>query len=163
MKVFHGSLEIVKNPLILPRKNGHTADFGLGFYTTTSKEQAERWVKIRKGENQSSAGYVNVYEIPDSLLQNSELKILRFDEANESWLDFVIKNRMDTSFTHEYDLVFGKVANDRVYTTINLYEDGFLNKDETLKRLKTFVLVDQLLFHTQKSLAFLTFTGAEKL
>lgn len=163
MNIYHGSLEIVKMPKILPRKNGHTCDFGLGFYATTDYNQAERWVKIRMRENKKKSGFVNEYSIDDDLLQNENLKILKFDSANESSLDFVVRNRRDANFTHDYDLVFGKVANDNVYATIGLYEDGFLNKTETIGRLRTFALVDQILFHTEKSLKYLTFLGATEI
>ena len=39
MKLYHGSLEIVKEPQI--RLANRTLDYGMGFYTTTSQEQAE--------------------------------------------------------------------------------------------------------------------------
>ncbi|MBD5435814.1 MAG: DUF3990 domain-containing protein [Treponema sp.] len=58
---------------------------------------------------------MNEYLVDDGLLQNEELKILKFDCVNESWLDFVVRNRSDRNFTHDYDFVFGKVANDNVY------------------------------------------------
>ncbi|MBD5399442.1 MAG: DUF3990 domain-containing protein [Treponema sp.] len=163
MNIYHGSLETVKTPKIVPRKNGHTCDFGLGFYATTDYNQAERWTRLRMKANQNKNGFVNEYLIDDGLLQNEALKILKFDCADASWLDFVVRNRSDRNFTHDYDLVFGKVANDNVYATIGLYEDGFLNKDETISRLKTFSLVDQILFHTEKSLQYVTFLGATEI
>ncbi|MBR0126524.1 MAG: DUF3990 domain-containing protein [Treponema sp.] len=158
MKLYHGSLVIVNSPQILPRENGKTADFGTGFYTTTDYKQAERWVKIRKGTDQDKKGFVSEFYAADDLLSTPELKILKFASASSEWLDFVVANRKDKSFTHDYDIVFGPVANDRVYTTITLYEDEFLDKETTIARLKTFTLVDQILFHTEKSLAYLNFS-----
>ena len=163
MKLYHGSLVTVEKPLILPRKEGHTSDFGIGFYTTTDYKQAERWVKIRKGIDTNQEGYVSEYDVPDDILSITDLKILKFDSASEAWLDFVISNRRDNSFSHDYDLVYGPVANDRVYTTISLYEDELLDKTETLARLKTFVLTDQVLFHTDKALQFLHFVRSVKI
>ena len=158
MKLYHGSLVIVDSPKILPRENGRTADFGAGFYTTTNYNQAERWVKIRKGTEQHQNGFVSEFDVPNDILSNSDLKILKFDSASEGWLDFVVENRHNKSFNHNYDLVYGPVANDRVYTTIALYEDELLDKDATIARLKTFTLVDQMLFHTEKALAYLHFS-----
>lgn len=163
MKLYHGSLEEVLKPEIRNRIKGHSSDFGMGFYTTTSYEQAEHWVKIRKKEYKKDFGFINIYEVDNDILKNAELKVLKFDNADESWLDFIFGNRTNYAFEHNYDLVYGKVANDNVYTTINLYEDGFLTKEDTIKRLKTFVLVDQILFHTEKSLTFLKFIEAKKL
>lgn len=73
-------------------------------------------------------------------------------------LGFVLNN---PSFNHSYDIVKGPVANDRVYATLSLWEEGFLDEDETIRRLKTFKLVDQILFHTDKSLSYLHFQKAE--
>ena len=60
MKLYHGSLEIVKQPVI--RQSNRTLDYGQGFYTTTSEKQAEDWVKRRLKEAGATRGYVNVYE-----------------------------------------------------------------------------------------------------
>ena len=43
MIVYHGSTEIIKNPDVLHSKK--YLDFGQGFYLTTSKEQAESFLK----------------------------------------------------------------------------------------------------------------------
>ena len=45
MTLYHGSLEIVEKPQIL--QANRPLDFGTGFYTTTSLQQARRWVKLR--------------------------------------------------------------------------------------------------------------------
>ena len=39
MKLYHGSIEEVKHPKIL--KPNRTLDYGMGFYTTTSENQAK--------------------------------------------------------------------------------------------------------------------------
>ena len=49
------------------------------------------------------------------------------------------------------DLVYGPVANDRVYAAFALYESELLDKEGLIKELKTYKLVDQMLFHTDKS------------
>lgn len=160
MTLYHGSLVIVESPRILPRKDGKTSDFGAGFYTTSDFAQAERWVKLRKGAAQSQKGFVSEFNAPDDLLSSADLKILSFDSASPEWLDFVVANRRAKGFSHDYDIVSGPVANDRVYTTIALYEDELLDKAETISRLKTFVLVNQILFHTERALARLCFAGS---
>ena len=45
MILYHGSTDLVDKPEI--RKSDVYLDFGVGFYTTTSFEQAERWAKIK--------------------------------------------------------------------------------------------------------------------
>ena len=44
-KVYHGSIEEVKNPEI--REPNRSLDYGHGFYTTTSYEQAKKLVERR--------------------------------------------------------------------------------------------------------------------
>ncbi len=152
MKLYHGSLDIIENPkIILPNRR---LDYGNGFYTTTSFLQAEEWAK-RKMRQLVEVSYVNVYEVDEKELKN--LAVLKFDKPTDEWIDFVMKNRQDETFLHDYDVVYGPVANDRVYIQFSLYEQGFIDKETLLKELKVYDLVDQMLFHTKKSLACLTY------
>ena len=68
-----------------------------------------------------------------------------------------MSNRTNKSFHHNYDIVYGPVANDKVYAAFTLYESGLLNKENLISELKTYKLVDQYLFHTEKSLQALKF------
>ena len=60
MILYHGSIELVDKPKIRARDT--FLDFGIGFYTTTSYEQAERWVNIKMRREKSAVGYVSAYE-----------------------------------------------------------------------------------------------------
>ena len=40
-----------------------------------------------------------------------------------------MNNRLDRNFTHNYDVVYGPVANDRVYACFTLYEGGVMSKE----------------------------------
>ena len=73
------------------------------------------------------------------------------------------KNRTVRGFSHDYDIVYGPVANDKVYAAFALYEGGLLSKQNLIAELKTYTLVDQYLFHTTKSLEAITFTKAKKI
>lgn len=159
MRIYHGSLEIVENPKILPPNR--TLDYGKGFYTTTSEKQSREWVERRMKEKQSSCGYINIYEFDDNKI--SELKSLVFSEPTEEWAEFVMANRTNKNFTHNYDIVYGPVANDRVYLQFGLYEAGAISIDTLIRELKTYKLVDQYLFHTEKALTVLRFVKAIKI
>ncbi len=159
MKVYHGSLEIVDHPGIL--KPNRKLDYGSGFYTTTSEKQSGEWVVRRMNENSASHGYVNIYELDENIL--SELKSLLFSEPNEEWAEFVMANRTQNGFTHDYDIVYGPVANDRVYLQFGLYESGVISLETLIRELKTYKLVDQYLFHTDKALTALRFVEATKI
>lgn len=156
MKVYHGSLEIVEFPKIL--QPNRKLDYGKGFYTTTSEKQAEEWVERRMLENGASRGYVNIYELDTDKL--SDFKTLIFSEPNEEWAEFVMANRTRNDFSHDYDIVYGPVANDRVYLQFGLYEAGAISIETLIRELKTYKLVDQYLFHTEQSLSALHFIEA---
>jgi len=158
MILYHGSTEIVARPEI--RTSNRTLDYGNGFYTTTSEQQATAWVRRRLAELSMGRGYVNVYEAKEEDLR--QLKCLFFDAPTEEWLDFVMKNRMERGFSHDYDIVAGPVANDRVYAAFALYEGGVLGKRELLAELRAYKLVDQYLFHTPQSLGSLAFIEAKE-
>ncbi len=159
MKIFHGSLEIVECPKIL--QSNRKLDYGKGFYTTTSEQQSKEWVERRMRENEADGGFVNIYEFDDSKMQ--ELKCLIFSEPTKEWADFVMANRTRKDFTHDYDIVYGPVANDKVYLQFGLYESGAIGIETLIRELKTYKLVDQYLFHTDKALETLHFIEAIKI
>lgn len=159
MKIYHGSLEVVERPLIL--QPNRLLDYGKGFYTTTSKRQAIEWVGRRMLESNATWGYVNVYELDEEKL--SDLKKLVFSEPTEEWANFVMANRTQKGFTHDYDIVYGPVANDKVYLQFGLYESGAIGVETLIRELKTYKLVDQYLFHTEKALAALHFIESIKI
>lgn len=158
MKLYHGSIETVETPGIRPANR--TLDYGNGFYTTTSAEQAIAWVRRRMKEFRSDKGYLNIYEFDEACLES--LKSLVFRSPSEDWLDFVMANRTVSGYTHNYDIVYGPVANDRVYAAFALYEGGVLDKQSLIRELRTYNLVDQFLFHTDKALSYLHFTEAKE-
>ena len=131
VRLFHGSNVEVKKPSL--RMGRKKTDFGRGFYTTTQKEQAEHW----------------------TLLTNPELKIREFNGPDEDWLNFVVDCRKGVE--HDYDLVFGPVANDKVFTVVNLYESGVLDAPAAIAELKAYKTYNQLSFHSQRVIDALKF------
>lgn len=153
MTLYHGSLEIVEQPQIL--EPNRPLDFGSGFYTTSSRQQAERWTRARMEQAKVDFGYINIYEYTAA----KGLKTRTFRAPNEPWVDFVHANRSVQGFSHDYDIVMGPVANDNVYLSFNLYEAGVITKWELIRRLKAYKLVDQLLLHSERSLATIKYIG----
>lgn len=133
--LYHGGDSIIKKPEI--RESTRTLDFGKGFYLTTSEKQASDWV-IRKLERiDQKKGFVNVYDFLEEDAK-SKLNIKVFDNPSEEWLDFVMSNRKDPNFIHNFDIVIGPVANDRVYTAFALFEGGSISKETLIHELKTY-------------------------
>lgn len=152
-KIYHGSIEVVKNPEI--RQPNRSLDYGSGFYATTSVEQAKKLVERRMKDKGVAVGYVNVYELDDEAIKY--MNLLLFEKPTEEWVNFVMKNRTERGFTHDYDIVYGPVADDSVYTQFTLYEGGIISMPTLIQELKTYKLVDQYLFHTEKSLSAIKF------
>ena len=159
MRLFHGSTVTVKRPNI--QKGRKATDFGKGFYTTTNFEQAKKWALLKKNREQSEKAIVSVYEVPDDILDR-EYPVLRFMGATKEWLEFVVNNRKGKS-TEEYELVMGPVANDQLYATIRLYEQGVITADAAIEMLKTHKLFNQLSFHTERVAVLLKFVEAVKI
>lgn len=160
MIIYHGGFAEINKPVILEPKR--TLDFGSGFYATTSFEQAKKWAVIKKDRFHYENAIVNFYEFDKTILQKSELNCRLFEKPDEDWLDFVVSNRQNISFSYDYDIVFGAVANDNVYASINLYEQGFLGKNELLEELRTWKYVDQFCFHTERALKYLQYIKSEE-
>lgn len=159
MIVYHGSNMIVNAPKII--KANRTLDFGNGFYTTTSKEQACKWASIKKNREQSENGILNIYEFDDKIVNKEPLKIQMFTGASEEWLNFVIDNRLKLNYKHDFDIVEGPVADDRVYACLNAFENRFMDIESAIRELRTYKLADQISFHTEEAIRLLKFIGKE--
>ncbi len=97
---------------------------------------------------------VNIYEWNDC---NSDLSINIFDGTSIKWLDMVVKCRSDITFTHDYDIVIGKIANDNVGETVSYVMQGIMRKEDAIERLKFEKINYQIAFCTEKALKTLVF------
>ena len=148
MEIYHGSTAIVENPEIRTAK--FHKDFYFGFYCTMFKTQAERWA-TRFGN-----GYVNVYEYNE----NPKLKILRFPEMSDEWLDFVAACR--SGVAHPYDIVEGPMADDTIYNYVQGFLDGKYSRELFWSLAKFKKPTHQISFHTEAALNTLRFLRGEE-
>lgn len=149
MNVFHGSymkIEEIDLSKCQPNK-----DFGQGFYVTKFRRHAENWAKIIGRKNRTK-GVVTEFIYYDSPFTERLCKVKHFKCYNEEWLDFVIANRDPLSATHDYDIVEGPVANDKVQRRIFDYLKEKVNKADFLKELEHHEETHQICFCTVKSL-----------
>lgn len=155
MIIYHGSNVCVTEPKLI--QQNRFLDFGYGFYTTTNKTQAIGFAEKVYLRKHTGEKIVNIYEFDETAF--NECSVLKFDSANEEWLDFVSENRSGTYKGKQYDLIFGPVANDDVYTTFTLYTSGILTKEQAIEALKIKKLYNQLVFATEKALQYIEFKG----
>ena len=144
MIVYHGSYCVVKTPSITFSRD--SLDFGKGFYVTSIKTQAINWPERFKKRGKKA--YLNSYSLDiDKLKENCKVKI--FDSYNLEWLDFIIECRNMSDIYMKYDIIIGGIADDKIYNTIELYQDNLIEKDEALKRLKYYKPNEQICITNQ--------------
>lgn len=154
MIVYHGSYTEIHEVDL--SKGEPNRDFGKGFYVTKFKEQAEIWSN-RKGRRYKNNGFITEFEFSFTELVKRHCKIKHFETYNEEWLDFVVLNRNENSPTptHDYDIVEGPVADDKVQNRINDYLDGKISKQHFLSELIHNKENHQICFCTTASLLYL--------
>jgi len=159
MIIYHGSNVAVETPrLITPLR---ALDFGSGFYTTMNLEQAESFAKnvVNRNEGQGIPT-ISYYEIDyDKILKTFDTLI--FDHPDDNWLDFVYANRLERYTEKQYDVIIGPVANDTVYRVLRLFENGDIDRETVIKRLKVSKLFNQVTFRTERAIAQLKFIKSE--
>ena len=156
IKLYHGSYTHIQTPRIVPPVR--LLDFGVGFYTTTDKEQAIKFTN--KFVSLGKSRVINIYDYDETNAKNM-LKVQKFDAADTEWLSYVIANRSGAGKNNDFDIVIGPVANDRVYDVVESFELGDYSEDEAIRRLLSFRLTDQIVFKTEKSLLYLTYLNHE--
>ncbi|MCR5436014.1 MAG: DUF3990 domain-containing protein [Treponema sp.] len=97
MILYHGSYTSIETPQIITQEKGR--DFGFGFYTTSIKEQAERWairtarLRSRQTDKEESA-IVNVYNFDGKFAEKLKTKV--FPEADKE--NYTVKNVLWSDF-----------------------------------------------------------------
>lgn len=178
MTLYHGSFCEVKEPDL--NKCAKFKDFGQGFYLTTSREQAERFIPIslkkaitqRIVEPNQKYGFITEYKLRNS----GGLNFKEFADADKDWLHCVVGHRKSGTFDELvrelsiYDVIAGKIANDQTNATIVLYLSGALGDvgsefaDNTcISMLIPERLKNQYCFRSNKSFESLVFIRSEKI
>lgn len=146
MIVYHGSSEVVRQPDTL--HSYRALDFGKGFYVTTVREQAERWAR-RKADLFGGTPVVSRYRMRDDLLQ---FRIKRFPDDLMEWIEFVCDCRDGKPIYQQYDIIIGKVANDKVFRVVDMYHSGIWDKERALHEIQAYPNYDQIAFITQSAI-----------
>ena len=154
MFLYHGSNIVVNKPQLVSQNRA--LDFGTGFYTTENKSQAFSFAGRVFRRRKDGKPVVSIYEL-DEIAAFAACDFLRFDYADETWLDFVSAHRNRTYKGEFYEIICGPVANDDVYVTFQLYAAGELSKEETIGRLRIKKLYNQMVFSSERALSYLKF------
>ena len=171
MKIYHGSLAIIKKPLF--GYGNPYNDYGLGFYCTEEKDLAKEWAV-----NYELDGQVNCYE-----LDLKGLKILNLNEKPYNalhWLTILMQNRIfkDKSFLvrdakeflnrkfsidySNYDVIIGYRADDSYFSFARDFLQGTISYRQLVTALKLGNLGQQIVLKSEKAFGSIKFIGAEK-
>ena len=159
MYLYHGSNMKVEVPQLI--LSNRTLDFGPGFYTTSDESQAKRWAKLQTKRRKKGTAVLSVYDFDE--VQAANLAILRFEEADQKWLNFVTQNRKNLYNGDKFDLVIGPVANDTTMPVLSDYMAGNISEEVALILLKPQKLANQYASLTWRGLQCLKYLGGKEL
>ena len=122
MRLLHGSnVEIVYPNLAICQMMN---DFGRGFYLTPQWQRAYLMAKRKSGRDGGDPVVTPFLYYP-SKAEEHGLKIKEFKGFSAEWSKFIILNRSDESFAHDYDVVIGPVADAFVDKEIERHKQKF--------------------------------------
>lgn len=178
MFLYHGSYCEVAVPNL--SKCAAYKDFGKGFYLTTSKKQAEKFIgtALKKARSQGIISEEQEYGVVSTYCFKpiEDLNLLAFADADTEWLHCVVAHRKEGVFPevvqqiNQYDIVAGKIADDATNFTIVAYLSGVygsIGSEEAdrfcISRLLPERLKDQFCFRTERAISCLNYVGSERI
>ena len=146
MIVYHGSCEVIDKPDT--QHSYRNLDFGKGFYVTSIREQAERWA-CRKANLLDGKAFVSQYRMSDN---TNGFSVKSFSEDLSEWIDFVCACRDGDLLYQQYDVIIGKVANDKVFRVVDMYKSGIWDKEKAIQEIHAYSNYDQIAFISQRAI-----------
>lgn len=154
MKLYHGSNQPIVD-IDLSKGQKHK-DFGQGFYTTHLRNQAVYWSK-RVADRFGGTATVTEFEFDLDAAIADGVKVKTFSQPVKEWALFVMANRRQDGleFRHDYDIVIGPVADDRMARLFGLYDMEIIDLDAVVAGLIYKDLNSQYFFATELSLNYI--------
>ncbi len=154
MKLYHGTnITFEKIDLLKSKPN---KDFGRGFYLSADYEQALAMAQVKVEQLETGNPLVMAYEIADDAW--TKVKVLRFENYSEEWAKFILLNRNNPTDkpAHDYNVVIGPIANDRVGIQLWRYESHAIDLPTLVRNLQYMKgITIQYFFGTERAINFL--------
>lgn len=129
-------------------------DFGQGFYLTDIQKQAKQMAVRRCDFEQCGVPVIQKYEFDERLFSSNELNVKRFEKVSKEWAEFIFKNRNSRGkFRHNYDIVYGPIADDGVVYQLTLFEQHIISIDQLVEGLTFRKLNNQYYFGTELAIS----------
>lgn len=166
MKLYHGSLFEIKNPLFKGGKPNN--DYGVGFYCTEDIELAKEW-----GCSEEKDGFANEYDFDINALSVLDLNGAEFSILN--WLAILLENRTfetrseiavaakeyllkNFSVQYEkYDVIKGYRADDSYFSFANAFLNNTISLQKLNVAMKLGKLGEQVVLKSEKSFSNIYF------
>ncbi len=156
MKLYHGSNMSIGEIDLKRGRRGK--DFGQGFYLSADRSQAQMMAERTVDREESGVATLTTYFFDDSILYNSsDLKIKVFEGYSKEWAEFIIMNRRNRSLepAHDYDIVYGPIADDKVGLQISRYQLQYIPMEELIRQLSFIRPSFQYFFGTERAIRLL--------
>lgn len=137
-------------------KSKPNKDFGQGFYLSADYNQAMDMAKTKVEQLETGTPIVLAYEVDEQ--QMAKLKIQRYNEYSEDWAKFILLNRRNSTPkpVHDYDIVIGPIANDRVGVQLWKYETQSIDLPTLVRNLQHMKgITFQYFFGTEQAIKLL--------
>lgn len=164
MKVYHGSNQIVDEPLA-EYNSGYidrdeNLDFGSGFYLTTDEDKAYEWASAHS-QNEGGTPTINIYDLDDDYKYDNGY--FEFEDTDYNWFVFLKHCRSgEEDYEPQYTIVEGKVADDQGYDIFESVDNGNISEDYAIEQLSDMELGDQICLRTQNAIdLYLKFITSE--
>lgn len=134
MRLYHGTnKEFDRIDLSKSKPN---KDFGRGFYLSADYDQALDMARVKVEQLETGTPTVLTYEMEDEAW--TVLRVLRFDSYSEEWAKFILLNRNNPTGlpAHNYDVVVGPIADDRVGVQLWRYETRAIDLPTLVRNLQ---------------------------
>ena len=136
MKLYHGSNMRVIVPDLSRSKP--FKDFGSGFYLSDNYGQAMDLARSKVEQMRIGEAVVNEFFFDETILATDELSFKCFDDYSEEWAEFILTNRNHkiNQPSHNYDIVYGPIADDGVNYQLRRYRGGVISLQKLIEELK---------------------------
>jgi len=156
MILYHGSNMAIDEINFAKSKPGK--DFGLGFYLSADKRQAQE-MAIKKSLILGGSPVVTCFEFDEkAALADSKLMYKEFDHYSLEWGEFIKANRENKSRiqVHSYDIVYGPIANDTVGFQLRRLNAKIIDTQQFVKEIQRMGgETYQFFFGTERSINYL--------
>ena len=137
-------------------KSKPNKDFGQGFYLSADYNQAMDMAKTKVEQLETGTPIVLAFEVDEQ--QMAKLKIQHYCEYSEDWAKFILLNRRNSTHNpvHDYDIVIGPIANDRVGVQLWKYETQSIDLPTLVRNLQHMKgITFQYFFGTEQAIKLL--------